>query len=497
MLIRVLRFRGRAPDLVTEALFTEAGGTIGRSPECTLALPDPERHVSRIQAEISYAGGKFILVDRGIANPIQCNGEVVSAGQAVVLRDGDELHVGDYVLRVEFGRTEFPQTKAGVPRDSSAAPADPTSGFAPTALNIDHSFAAAAKPAPAAREDCAALDSGKGAPKSAPPPGGNASPAQPAMPAARLAEQETHRPGRLPPSSADVADTAFRSWDNPEGISPTMIVGRREPRAPLAKEDAQPVEAAEKIAGLVNRAANAHQHRFVPLPKNHTTGFLQELNRKVMDAKPPASRDEETHGGLVQALLSGAGLQDCGYGRHLDGELDEETMRRIGALLRIFAQGFIDLLATRAAVKSEMRAEMTIISADENNPLKFSPDATTALNHLLAARTVRGFMKPEAAVQDAVNDLLAHQAGVMAGVRAALEGLLQRFSPQVLEKRLSARSVFDAMLPMNRKAKLWELFEETFNEVSQQAQEDFNTLFGREFVKAYETQIRRLEAGDG
>ena len=30
----------------------DAGGTIGRSPDCTLVLPDPGRHISREQARI-------------------------------------------------------------------------------------------------------------------------------------------------------------------------------------------------------------------------------------------------------------------------------------------------------------------------------------------------------------------------------------------------------------------------------------------------------------
>lgn len=484
MLIRVLRFRGRAPDIVTEAVFTEAGGTIGRSPECTLTLPDPERHVSRIQAEISFSGGKFILVDRGIANPVQCNGEVVTAGHAVALRDGDELHVGDYVLRVEFERTEFPQTKTR--REPVTGPAG--AEFAPTAFNADSPLAAPV------REDSGIVGGNAGTEGDV--PRSDAFPPRQETPDAQVADQEQESHSRFPRPPADVPDTAFRSWHNPEGIAPTMIVGRRESRVTPAKEVTAPVESPEKIAGLVNQAANAHQQHFVPIPKSHTTGFLQELNCKVLDAKLSAPRSKEPPAGLLQALLFGAGLEDFGYEQRFDGELDEEMMRRIGALLRIFAQGFIDLLATRAMFKSEMRAEMTIISAHENNnPLKFSPDATTALNYLLASRPMPGFMKPEAAVQDAVSDFVAHQAGVMAGVRTALHEVLQRLNPQALEKRLAARSVLGAMLPMSRKAKLWELFEEIFGEVSQEARDDFETLFGREFVKAYETQIRRLETG--
>ena len=50
------------------------------------------------------------------------------------------------------------------------------------------------------------------------------------------------------------------------------------------------------------------------------------------------------------------------------------------------------------------------------------------------------------------------------------------------------------MLPMTRRARLWELFTEMFAEISREAEDDFEALFGREFVRAYEEQINRLRA---
>ena len=39
----------------------DAGGTIGRSPDCTLVLPDPGRHISREQARIERVAQGFII----------------------------------------------------------------------------------------------------------------------------------------------------------------------------------------------------------------------------------------------------------------------------------------------------------------------------------------------------------------------------------------------------------------------------------------------------
>jgi FHA domain-containing protein len=132
-----------------------------------------------------------------------------------------------------------------------------------------------------------------------------------------------------------------------------------------------------------------------------------------------------------------------------------------------------------------------MIQSRNNNPLKFSPDAQGALEQLLQP-PLRGFMAGPAAVNDAMHDLVGHTIGTMAGMRAALEGVLQRFQPSVLEGKLVGSSVLDTLLPMNRRARLWELYLQHYETIRQEAQEDFHALFGKAFVAAYEQQLDRL-----
>ena len=56
--------------------------------------------------------------------------------------------------------------------------------------------------------------------------------------------------------------------------------------------------------------------------------------------------------------------------------------------------------------------------------------------------------------------------------------------------------VLDNLVPMSRKAKLWELFAELYEQISVEAEEDFHTLFSKEFLSAYEEQITRLSNSD-
>ena len=170
-----------------------------------------------------------------------------------------------------------------------------------------------------------------------------------------------------------------------------------------------------------------------------------------------------------------------------------ELFSAIGAMLRIAVNGIHRLIAMRAVAKSEMHADLTMIQVRGNNPIKFSPEAAVALKMLLQP-PMQGFLSGPSALRDAVIDLQSHQVGVMAGMRAALAAVLERFDPVQLESRLSARSVIDTLMPSHRRAKLWELYVEHYRGLKDEAEEDFSRFFGEAFREAYNAQVRSLEA---
>ncbi|MBL8433608.1 MAG: type VI secretion system-associated FHA domain protein TagH, partial [Zoogloea sp.] len=215
-----------------------------------------------------------------------------------------------------------------------------------------------------------------------------------------------------------------------------------------------------------------------------------ELSAERVEAAAPESplAAPAGHDVLMEAFLRGLGVPV-----RLPAGLNPELMEQIGVMLREATQGTLELLTARALTKREVRAEVTMIVSKGNNPLKFSPDVGFALSQLLAPQG-RGFMPPKEAMRDAYDDLRAHQFGFMAGMRAALAGVLKRFEPAALEQRVVARSLLDNLLPGSRKARLWDLFEQMYGEISQEAEDDFHALFGREFLRAYEEQVERLQA---
>ena len=212
--------------------------------------------------------------------------------------------------------------------------------------------------------------------------------------------------------------------------------------------------------------------------------------RPVAEAAPGATPQDDWRGDpaeLWRAFCEGAGVAlDPPQG------VNPELMRVVGGVLRAAVAGTLQLMTVRAATKHELRAQVTMIQARNNNPLKFSPDARSALEQLLQP-PMRGFLAGPAAMTDAMHDMMGHTIGTMAGTRAALEGVLDRFTPQQLEAKLVGKSMLDSLLPMNRKAKLWELYLSHFDAIRNEAHDDFHTLFGKAFLAAYEQQLDRLQ----
>jgi FHA domain-containing protein len=243
-------------------------------------------------------------------------------------------------------------------------------------------------------------------------------------------------------------------------------------------------------------------------PPAAPTAMLDDIVRSVTPAKPaPMSSNAHIQQQVLptvnqaaanadqQALIS-ALAEGLGSPLNLPQGLTEEFMFRMGGLVKEAVQGTIDLLAARAVSKREVKANATMIMERNNNPLKFSSDARSALLFLLSGQLDPAFMPPIAAMRDAHNDLRSHQFGVMAGMRAALEGVLDRFTPEELEKRLTTKGVLDSLIPATRKAKLWDLYTEMYKEIAREASDNFHKLYGQAFVKAYEEQVALLKQHD-
>lgn len=207
------------------------------------------------------------------------------------------------------------------------------------------------------------------------------------------------------------------------------------------------------------------------------------------DDSQPAAEPNAASDALMQAFMKGAGLPPG----TLPSSLTPEFMETVGKLLAISVQGAIDLNAARALVKREAHADVTKVVVRNNNPLKFFPDSQTVLSQMLRKK-MPGFMSAAEAMQDAYEDLHGHQVAVVSGMRATMNETMQRFNPEVMERHSQKGGMLDTLLPATRKAKLWDAYVARYQRIIGEAtQDDFQTLFGKAFLQAYERKIEKLK----
>ena len=222
-----------------------------------------------------------------------------------------------------------------------------------------------------------------------------------------------------------------------------------------------------------------------PVPPPAAPAAPSPVPHAVPSSAPAATRSA-TDDPVIQAFLRGLGLTELTTRR-----TPEEIGELAGAMLREATNGTMEVLLARAMTKRESRLDMTMIASQANNPLKFFPDATSALTQMLNGG-MPGYMAPQRAYANAFDDLKAHELAIMAGMRAALAGVLKRFDPQAIEARLQEPSVMDKVLASSRKAKMWDRMVDLYAELAGQADDDFQRLFGEAFGAAYEQQVQRL-----
>jgi type VI secretion system FHA domain protein len=473
--LRVQTYRQQAPASPVERRFDHLGGTIGRSPGNDLELPDPGKYISRTHCKVDFVDGAYTLIDLG-SNPSWINDRPLGAGKSATLADGDSLLIGDYVLEVVV--------------EGGAAPAAPPV-FAPD-YSPEHPFqaqpalAAASAPACLDPDDSLAgariLDTGAGVgllgdPRDGDPLGLN------------LFGQDGGGadPLAFRGSEFDHAPPQFAAFDTAAVAEPVAQVAQVAPSAPPVQQASAPAaplmipDDYDPLADFLPARVQA-----APVAPVQQAPAAPGPQPRAAPASAAASDSE-----VLQALLRGLGVPDLKLSRP-----PAEIAELAGAMLREATAGTMAVLAARAMTKRESHLEMTVMGAMANNPLKFFPDPTSALAQMLTA-SMAGYMPPPQAFGSAFDDLKAHEMAVIAGMRAALAGVLARFDPGAIERRMEPGGVMDKMLGTGRKAKLWDKTVEQYGEIAREAEDDFQRLFGERFSAAYEDQVGRLRLGPG
>jgi type VI secretion system FHA domain protein len=214
----------------------------------------------------------------------------------------------------------------------------------------------------------------------------------------------------------------------------------------------------------------------------------------VEAAAPPATgpgavppRRIAPAGGGLRDFLEGAGIGPPG---DLDEAQQRAALRVAGATFRAAVLGTMELLRSRAAIKSAFRVDPTTVRARGNNPLKFGADPEETLSGLLTPRP--GFQPADQAMREALEDLGAHELALMSALQDALAALVRQFDPAELATRLDTGSgPLAGLLPSARKARCWELYEQRYRAVVSELQDDLSGTFGRALTEAYTSKAKQ------
>lgn len=410
---------------------------IGRSSDNDWVLPDPERLVSSQHCVIQYKDGRYYLTDNS-TNGVELvkAGIRMRRGNSEPLQDGELIRIGDYEIQA---RIDF---------NVQAIDSQPFAGDSPNSFEALMG-AVASQPVPTPM-------------------------IAPRFQGASSMETLPDLFDFLSPTAVPPPTVADHVPSEQHDFRPPAPVAVPAPEKPLVQGSVIPEDwdlFSDAPAPVVNAAP-------APAPIIPPPPVVEPVALPVANAEPPPD--------LLQAFLRGAGLDQL----RLDKADACAQMESIGRSYRLMVEGLIDVLRARASLKGEFRMQQTMIRPAENNPLKFAPNADEALL-LLLRHGNQAFMAPDLAVRDSFDDLRAHQLAVMAGVEAAIKHLLTRFEPAQLEERMGKPGGLSSLFNGSRQAQYWQQFTELYSNISREAQEDFQDLFGREFSRAYEEHSAR------
>lgn len=413
---------------------------IGRDISNEWSLIDPARVLSKQHCLIEYNGQDYILTDTS-TNGVFINSSTDALGRdnSLTLKSGDTIRISDYEINV---RVE--------------------------SKSVEHLVAPAA-PAPVVEQRTAV---------SPPPPPPPVSVIDDNRDWKSILEDEPKPEVSIPePSGAiDVPELAQGHYDAPSvGMSIPEDWGTSSPAQndiqPLVEKTEDPIP--EQISST-NEAAEAAVNQPQPQPQPMPVQTPQTAPAQAVPADQQA---------LITAFLKGAGINPE---TKLPADA-EQTMREIGGLFRQVTMGLMGVLAARGDIKSEFRLSQTMIRPTANNPLKFSLNIDEAMVALLSKRG-QGYMQADEAFEEAFEDIKAHQLAVLTGMQSAMKNLLKRLEPQKIQDQGEDRRGVKKLLG-GQKSKFWDEYVVLYKTLFQQSEDDFQTIFGHEFAKAYEQQI--------
>jgi type VI secretion system FHA domain protein len=206
-------------------------------------------------------------------------------------------------------------------------------------------------------------------------------------------------------------------------------------------------------------------------------------------ATAPAPANGAATSSVLDAFFRGAGLS----GYKVDDKQAEQTLHRLGQLMREMIVGLNENLHVRADQKNVLRVPNTTIQPQNNNPLKFSASVDEALTNLLFRETSE-YLPAVEAVREAFTDVKQHQQVLLAALRVAVADYIGRLDPDELESKFTNGKRGGLMNAAN-KLRYWDLYKDLYQVVTQGPSGQMPQQFLEEMARAYEHESTRAGGG--
>ncbi len=238
----------------------------------------------------------------------------------------------------------------------------------------------------------------------------------------------------------------------------------------------------------------------LPSDRAESDDGTQVVVREVFGARASSANAD-----LLEAFQDGAGVA-----LELPQGLQPEFMRNLGLMLRTLVGGVHRLTTQRMRLREEAGPDQARPQLRHVNPVR----AAAEESRLVAAVLKPGGdaqASPQTRIQEMIEDLAAQVAAMRTAVNTAVEQTEAKLSPAAVEKRLQASLFLDELLPMRRKARLWDLYQSTHGDAVRErsdasgdgtaeakvdaksgARSGIRELFNRAFTRAYEAEVARL-----
>ena len=479
--LSVLSIKGEAPFSSMWHTFDQSGGSVGRHQRADWVLLDEKKFLSGEHFKIHCDGKNFSIVDSS-TNGTFINDSILPLGldNSFILNDKDNIKIGEYIIIVssisQSTEDAFEQRLDG--GHSSTSPRDP---FFSTEGHFNDSDSSKKR-----------LNTNKQQQKSSfvdvDVSGSSDTPFKDPFfstdgdsfsPDEDLLHQNLNDEVAVQPSFPIDINTPLR-------INSTSNKPEERSSLDVTKQKA---EDEPDVFNFLDEKSTTQKHDYKEIPQERVELPIKHEVVKSSARRAISDADDKS---ALEHLLKGAGLNS----KHLSSDMPIETFEVIGSALKEVLQGTIDLLKSRSEIKNHLHLDRTIINSVENNPLKFMPDAQQVILNLLRSEADdKTYLPLDLALEEAFDDIKAHQVAMTAAAEKALRGVIkQHFSPANLAENMAKTNPITAVIPVKRQAKLWSMFETLYEDVEEKATESFQRLLDHEMSKAYEEQLLEIKS---